>query len=136
MFKEVVEVTEVIGNQARIVFKKRKMCDCCRMSYFCGRGESTLLIDSYGFLLDKGDKIEIGVDEKKTFLASFLVFLLPAIIFVAGLIVFGDKGELVSFSLAFLGICIYYGIFRLFLGRYSKKFTIAILRKLEKEDIK
>ena len=130
MLKEIVEVEEVLGDKVKIKFTKSQMCSCCRMQYFCGKGKELLTIDSCGFSLEKGSKIEIAIDEKKTLLANVITFLIPAIIFIAGLVIFQEKAEVVSFFLALGAVCLYYVIVKLLLHKYGRKFDIKILRKL------
>ena len=129
MFKEIVEVVDVRGSDIRIAFQRRKTCDSCKISHFCNSGKDTLLIRACGFILQRGDRIEIGVDEKRTVQASFLLFLLPAAIFVGCLIVFAKQQEHISFLLAFLGLCLYYGMLKLFMRKQAKKFEVTVLRK-------
>jgi len=130
MFKEVVEVTGVFENKAKIKFTKKKMCSCCRLSHVCSKAEEELAVDSQGFSLKKGDHIEIGIDEKKSLLAAFITFLLPSIIFVLSLAGFRDKGELFSFFLAILLVCVYYVVVKFILKFKGKSFELKILRKI------
>jgi len=130
MYKECVKVEEVSTDRVRIKFEKNKMCSCCRMGGVCAKGEDTLTIDGCGFSLKSGDKIEVGVEEKKTFLAGIAMFLLPAVIFISNLIVFEHKTELVGFSLALGSVCIYYIALKIVLKKHGKKFNLRILRKL------
>jgi positive regulator of sigma E activity len=130
MQKETVEVVEVVGAKVKIKFTKSQMCSCCRMHYLCGQGQEILTINNCGFSLNKGDKIEVAIDERKTLLANIITFLIPAIVFIAGLVVFQKKGEVASFFLALGAVCVYYIIVKLFLKKYGKKFDIAIVRKI------
>jgi len=130
MFKETVEVVEVTPDKVKIKFTKSQMCACCRMQQLCGRGKELLTINNCGFTLKEGDKIGIEIDERKTLLANVIAFLIPAIVFIAGLFIFYNKGELISFLLALVAVCLYYVIVKLFLRKHGRKFDIKILRKL------
>ena len=47
--------------------------------------------------MKKGDKIEIGIDEKKTLLASFITFLFPAIVFISVLVIFQKREDYINY---------------------------------------
>tara|TARA_Y100000031_G_C8061097_1_gene310658 strand:- start:79 stop:471 length:393 start_codon:yes stop_codon:yes gene_type:complete len=130
MIKEIVEVEEVFGDKVRIKFNKRQMCSCCRMYNLCGRGENSLDIDDCGFSLTKGDKIEIAIDERKTLLASGIIFLVPAVIFLGALIAFRDQCEFFSFFIGLGFLVMYYLGLKLILRKQGKKFNLKILRKI------
>lgn len=130
MFKEVVEVESVFGNKAQIKFSKKTMCSCCRLGSVCGSGQGSLTIDSAGFSLAKGDRVEVAIDEKKNLLAAILTFLIPAVVFLASLVLFKAQGEINSFLLAIGALCLYYLILKLALKKQAKKFNIQILRKI------
>jgi len=130
MFKEAVEVVEVSGDKARIKFTKKKMCSCCKFSYVCGKPQEELTLDSQGFSLKKGDRIEIGIDEKKSLLAGLITLFVPSVIFVLSLIAFRKAGELPSFFLAILLVCVYYVVVKLILKSKGKNFELKILRKI------
>lgn len=130
MLKEIVEITQVLQNKVRVKFQKSSSCSCCKVSYICNKGEETLLLDKDGLSLEKGDKVEIAIDEKKTLLANVIIFFIPGVIFIASLVFFKDKGELLSFFLALSVVCIYYVIIKLILKSQGKKFKIKILKKV------
>ena len=130
MLKEVVEIAGVYGDKVKIKFTRNQMCSCCRMQQLCGGTKETLTIDNCGFKLNESDKIEITIDEKKTMLANIIIFLVPGIIFILGLVIFKARGEVMSFFLALILVCIYYVIVKLILRKYGKKFDIKIIRKL------
>ncbi|MFH1504352.1 MAG: SoxR reducing system RseC family protein [Candidatus Omnitrophota bacterium] len=130
MFKEIVEISDVFDNKVKISFTKKQMCSCCSLGHICGRGEEELVIDDWGFSLKKGDKVEIEIDEKKGILANLILFFFPSIILIAGLILFQNKGELLSFVLALLVVCVYYLIVKLILKLKGKDFKLKIIRKI------
>jgi len=130
MFKEIVSVIEAWNNKVKVKFTKKEMCSCCKLSAVCGMGTEVLVLDNNRLTLKAGDNIEIGIEEKKTILASLIMFLMPALLFVSGLIFFRDYGEALSFSLAILMLCIYYVGVKLILKKKGKKFNLNILRKI------
>jgi positive regulator of sigma E activity len=130
MLKEVVEIVKVEGDKVEIEFRKNKMCSCCRMHYLCGKGENTLLIDNRDFSLKEGDKVEVGIDERQNILANIIIFLIPAIIFIGSLVGFKNQGEVKSFFLALVAVCLYYVVVKLLLRKHGRKFDIKILKKL------
>lgn len=131
MFKEAVEVVEVREDKVKIKFIKKETCSCCKLSHICGMGEEKLVIDACGFTLKAGDKIEVGIEEKKTLIAGIIMFLAPGALFVLSLIIFKRQGEVLSFFLALLMLCIYYGVMKILLKGQSKKFHLKILKIIQ-----
>ena len=101
------------------------------LSHICGMGKEKLVIDACGFPLKAGDKVEVGIEEKKTLLASVIMFLAPGALFVLSLIIFKKQGEVLSFFLALLMLCIYYGIMKILLRGQDKKFHLKILKIIQ-----
>lgn len=132
MFKEIVEVVDSWGSKVKIKFTKKEMCSCCKLSHVCGMGKEQLVIDNNSFSLKTGDNIEVGIEENKIQIAGLIMFLIPGALFVLSLIAFKDRGEALSFFLAILVLCIYYGGMKLLLRGKDKKFNLKILRKIKK----
>ncbi len=130
MFRETVNVIEAWNNKVKVKFTKKEMCSCCKLSSVCGMGEEVLVLDNHDLSLGTGDNIEIGIEEKKTILASLIMFLMPALLFVSSLVFFKNYGEALSFSLAISVLCIYYVVAKLILKKKGKKFNLKILRKI------
>ena len=130
MFREIVSVIETWNNKVKVKFTKKEMCSCCKLSDLCGMGEEVLVLDNHNLALGAGDNIEIGIEEKKTILASLIMFLIPALLFVSSLVFFKNYGEALSFSLAISVLCIYYVVAKLILRKKGKEFNLKILRKI------
>ena len=130
MFKEIVSVIEAWDNKVRVQFIKKEMCSCCKLSAVCGMGTEVIVLDNHGLTLGAGDNIEIGIEEKKTILASLIMFLIPALLFISSLVFFKNYGEVLSFSLAISVLCIYYVVAKLILRKKGKEFNLKILRKI------
>ena len=84
--KEIAEVINVFSEKAMIKFKRSSMCSCCKTAPLCKK-EGELVIDRGDFHLKRGDRIEVGIEPKKTVLAAMITFLFPAVIFLLGLVV-------------------------------------------------
>jgi len=93
MFKEIVEVIDAWENKVKIKFTKKEMCSCCKLSHICGMGKEQIVIDNCGFSLETGDKIEVGIEEKKMHIAGLIMFLIPGTLFVLSMIFFKEQGE-------------------------------------------
>lgn len=130
MFKEIVEVEDTFSDKVKIKFSKNGMCDCCQMNNLCGKGKNTLIIDDCGFALHKNDKIEIAIEDRKTLFASLIIFLIPMLLFISGLIVFKNRGELKSFFLALGPVTVYYIFVKIVLKKHGNKFNLKILKKI------
>ncbi|MBN3041214.1 MAG: SoxR reducing system RseC family protein, partial [Candidatus Omnitrophica bacterium] len=123
-------VLDADKQKVTIVFKKKKMCDCCRLSSFCGKGEESMIISNPGLDLNPGDQIEIAVNENKNIQANILAFLLPALVFLATLVFSPSNSELFSFFLAIFLVCLYYILLKIFMKRFNKYFEIKIVKKV------
>ncbi len=130
MPKEAVEVLEVLGDKVKIKFTKTKMCSCCKYTHFCSSRDEILLVDNPGFSLEPGDKAEVLIDEKKNILANILIFFIPIVVFIIGLLVFKIFGEFFSFLLASILVCVYYVIVKAILKKKGQEFNLTILKKL------
>jgi len=129
MHKEIVQVVTTDKEKVEVKFQKTAACSCCRLTTLCKNTEETLLVDNPGLSLAAGDKVILGIDQKKTFLACLIIFLIPSAIFLSSLIILRNRGEALSFLLALLGVCIYYIITKLILRKQEKKFNLKILGK-------
>ncbi len=130
MFREEVEVVDITSTEVGIKFIKRAMCSCCRFSSLCAKEGEIMHIPKGNFLIKKGDRIEIGIEEKKTLLASIIMFFIPVCVFMFGLFIFRVYGELLSFLFA-LGITsFYYLIIRGVFKKKSSYFQVRIMKKL------
>jgi positive regulator of sigma E activity len=132
MFKEIVEVVEVLEDKVKVRFSKQKMCECCSYSSLChqGRDEITIPCNNRKVVLKKGDRIEIGIEEKKTIIASFFLFLMPGIIFLSFLVIFRSQQEFISFLLAILAVFAYYLTVKVIMRRKGKYFNLRIIKKI------
>ncbi len=130
MLREIVEVVDVFLTDVAIKLIKKPMCSCCRYSSLCIREKEFIRIPKGNFSLQKGDRVEIGVEEKKTIIASIVMFLIPACIFILSLFLYRNRAELVNFFLAIGITLIYYLIVRLLLKKRGTYFHIKIIRKL------
>jgi positive regulator of sigma E activity len=75
MFKRTVKVLEVYEHRAKVSFERSADCQHCLSKFFCKIGNEAIVIDTDGFDLKKGDKIEVGVEYKKIFHRLFLFLL-------------------------------------------------------------
>lgn len=131
MLKETVEVAEIKNSKVAVKFTRQGSCSSCQASHICNVDkQQTLLVDNPGLNLNKGDKVEVGIEEKRNLLAILIALLIPAGLFVAALIVFKSRGEFMSFFLAMLVLFVYYFIVKVNLKNKGKYFKLQILRKL------
>ncbi len=129
MHKETAEVIKVDEAKALLKVEKKAMCDCCRIAAACDKNQGVFEIPNNNLGLEKGEKIEIGIETKKAVAATFIIFIIPLFLFLFSLILLREKGELFSFSLALLAMVIYYIVVKAFL-RKTKKFSVKVLKKI------
>jgi positive regulator of sigma E activity len=109
------------------------MCGCCRIASVCNKNQGIFEFPNNNLHLSAGDKIEVGVEAGKAISAISIMFIAPLFIFVATLVLFQRKGELISFLLALSVMFIYYGVVKVFI-KNTNKFNIKFLRKLKDEN--
>lgn len=135
MIKDIVEVADVQKDKIAVKFERHSACSCCSASHFCGvnNKEENLFIPRAGFILDPGDKIEVGAEEKKFLVAAIITFLLPAFLFLITLFLLTPAGEIISFLSAISFIVFYYIIVKIIIKKKGKNFNLKILRVFKKE---
>lgn len=130
MFKEIVEVVTKQGDKLKIKFEKTAMCSHCRFTSLCSSQEIITIDDKPDLDLKAGDRIEVGIEESKTFWVSFAIFFIPAIIFIIAVVVFKNWGVIKSFSLGILFMVVYYIIVRIVLKKIHSHLKLKIISKV------
>jgi positive regulator of sigma E activity len=131
MITEIVEVVDTAKNKTIVRFSRKPMCANCKFSSACGKDADDLVnIENVSIALKKGDRIEVGIEEKKSILVSCLMFLIPMIIFVVLLVIFKHLNELLSFTIAVSVLFCYYLVVRLIIKRMPKYFNLEVIRKI------
>ena len=130
----VIETAEVIESLPRgivIRFIKHGACSSCAVSGICGVRDNSMYIgqvSSYAFR--KGDIIKVRIDEKKTNIASVIVFFIPLVIFILSLFLLRNINEAANFLVSLGMVLVYYLLMRLALKKKGSYFHIEILKKL------
>jgi sigma-E factor negative regulatory protein RseC len=87
---ESAQVVEILnGGSAKVLLRRRKWCDHCASRNFCNPPEG----EEKEFFVEvdnpvgaqKGDLVEIGLERGALFVASFWAYLVPALLFIAGM---------------------------------------------------
>lgn len=133
MLKEKAKILNVSQSNVVVQVTRQKMCSCCPISTMCSNTNQTLTIENVNLDLTAGDNVEIGIEDKKNFIAVLTVFLIPCLIFVAMLIFFKPTGEIKSFFFAVSALVIYFLTLKILLKRKAGYFNVKILRKLNDE---
>ena len=119
MLKQEAEVIQATGKEVKLKVISPQTCRHCQLNFFgfCG-GERIISLESK-INLKEGQKVQIGLKEKKADLLNVFVFLAPAVIFVLSLFVFlRGLGEALSF---FLSLSFVFGYFFLLKIIFYKK---------------
>jgi len=98
MVKKEAVVIEVLAGKAKLSFDRSKMCGCCS-NMFCGAKNRHVITTDIpdGLQLKINDKVEIGIDSRVSLLSGVMMFLLPSVLFLAGLYIFRGVGVIISF---------------------------------------
>lgn len=128
MVKETAEVIESLSRGITIRFIKHGECSSCAVSGICGVKDNSMYIEkANGHTFKKGDIIEVEIDEKKTNLASIIVFFIPLVIFILSLFFLRNINEAINFFVSLGIVLVYYFFIRLVLKKKSSYFHIKIL---------
>ncbi len=132
MHKETAIVTDVLEDKILVKVDKKAMCGCCKITAICDKNQGIFQLPNQSLHLNKGDRIEVGVETANAISAISIMFIIPLAIFVTTLVLLQNRGELFSFVLALSAMFIYYGVVKLFL-KNTKKFNIKFLQKINDE---
>jgi len=131
MITETVEVIDTTEDKIIVKFSRKPMCANCKFGSACGKDNEDLIeIENTAISLQKGDRIEVGIEEKKSLFISCTIFLIPIIIFVGLLILFKNLNELLGFAIAVLALFCYYLAVRIIIKKMPKYFNVNIIRKI------
>jgi len=130
MFKEVVEIIGKKENKVKVKFKRTSVCSHCKLNFLCSRDSQFIVDDDPSLDLRVGDKIEVGMEEKKSLLVSLIMFFVPALIFIFTLFFFRGQSPFKSFFIAIVFLGLYYLILRIFVIRLTSSFNLKIIRKI------
>ncbi len=82
-------VVEVKDGLALVRVASQSGCEKCSAAGFCNyMGENTRVVEVVNTVgAQKGDSVEIGVPSKYTMIAALLIFIVPMVLAIAGVIV-------------------------------------------------
>lgn len=131
MFKIIAVVEKTMDGKAILSISRNKMCDCCGNIFCSSKKRHTLTIENiYG--LQKGDKVELGLENKWAIIFPFLVFFIPSILFISILYINQKQKEWVDMFYGVSGIIIYFIVLRVTLLKWLEEKAICkVLRKLQ-----
>ena len=123
MVKKEVVVIEVLGRKAKLSLDRSKMCGCCS-NMFCGvKNRYVITADIPDSLqLKENDKVEIGIDSRVSLLSGVMIFLLPSVLFLAGLYLFRGTGVIISFLTGIALVSVYFFGLKLILRGREESF--------------
>ncbi len=107
MVKTYATVIEKKDNKAVLEFSREKMCGCCS-NMFCGAKKQNIIRVDDPLGTAAGDKVQIGVESRIFVGLSVLVFLIPALVFIAGVYLLQRTGVPLSFAAGVLLVVFYF----------------------------
>ncbi len=143
--EEIGEIIEINEDKVKLAIDYKKKCDSCNI---CGglSGSSKKFIEIENKTdeeLHIGDLVCFGIEEKKSVLASFIVYILPLIFsilgYFLGVSLFPDEkfiinGEnIAGIICAIITLIITFIVIFLLKKRFAKSFSIKILNKIEQK---
>jgi sigma-E factor negative regulatory protein RseC len=87
---ETAQVVEILnGGSARVLLRRKKWCDHCASRNFCNppaEEEKEFFVEVDNPLgAQNGDLVEIGLERGALLFASFWAYLVPSLLFIAGM---------------------------------------------------
>lgn len=123
MVKKEAVVIEVLSGKAKLSFDRSRMCGCCSNMFRGAKNKYVISADiPENLQLKINDKIEIGIDSRVSLLSGVIMFLLPSILFLAGLYVFRGIGVIISFLTGIALVSVYFFGLKLILRGREESF--------------
>jgi positive regulator of sigma E activity len=123
-------VRQIDGDSVTVVLLNHENCAGCHAEKACGisSGESKTVLITGKYNVKPGDRVTVTMKQSDGFMALFLGYLLPLIVFLFSLILLNafSANELLS-GLISLGILVpYYLLFSLFRKSMNTRFSFHI----------
>ncbi len=113
------KVIEICGNMARVSFKRTKACGNCKACFTLGSDEAVIeIVNSAG--ASAGDYVAIELHAKSMVKASLIMYGLPLIGLMLGVILGSLLSDIWAIVLGVLFSAAVYGIVHLFEPKLSK----------------
>ncbi len=132
--EEVGKIVGLVGNKAQIEITPSAICGNCSQKNVCNPfSQNKKLIELNNTIHGQiGDLVKIEIKEKNRILTILLIFGLPALLFVVGVII-GQRigGDKFAAIFAGVGLIVSYGIIKIINNRITNK-GIALAKIKEK----
>ena len=123
-------VERVEGDTAVVRIAQTSACAACHAAKMCMASESrekrieARMVEP----MNVGDEVEVIVREQAGWLAVLLAYVLPFVLLVAAVAVFGQLGwsEVQAGTAALLSVAVYYVILRMFRDKLQRQFTFWV----------
>jgi sigma-E factor negative regulatory protein RseC len=145
MSAETGTVIELVGNEARVVMNGSNACRSCAARQACstlGGNSKTLMIKNILNALP-GDRIEFTIEEKGVIISSFIVYLLPLLFLILGMVIgssfhaqFARDQDVTAMLGGLAGLCFSFILIKTFNHLFRKKtlFMPKMLRIINMEN--
>lgn len=118
------------GDTAVVRIAQTSACAACHAAKMCMASESrekrieARMVEP----MNVGDEVEVIVREQAGWLAVLLAYVLPFVLLVAAVAVFGQLGwsEVQAGTAALLSVAVYYVILRMFRDKLQRQFTFWV----------
>ena len=118
------------GDTALVRIAQTSACAACHAAKMCMASESrekrieARMVEP----MNVGDEVEVIVREQAGWLAVLLAYVLPFVLLVAAVAVFGQLGwsEAQAGTAALLSVAVYYVILRMFRDKLQRQFTFWV----------
>lgn len=123
-------VERVEGDTAVVRIAQTSACAACHAAKMCMASESrekrieARMVEP----MNVGDEVEVIVREQAGWLAVLLAYVLPFVLLVAAVAVFGQLGwsEVQAGTAALLSVAVYFVILRMFRDKLQRQFTFWV----------
>ena len=118
------------GRNYLIRFEEEGKCETCSMKEICKIGaiEEAWIEGEEG--LEPGDRVEVAVGESKLILLSFLVFIVPILLFFGGYFLLAGHSQLIRIAVGLALFSLYFLFLNLLERKKLKSYSNPEIRKL------
>jgi len=115
-------VLEVHGNMAKIQIESKEVCRGCQLCSL-GSGKSKIFQVENLVGAKKGDSVVIEVPSTDLLKGAFILYLLPAILFISGFLLGSKISSFIGFERVEEGVSIITGVTFLFLALFFASYS-------------
>jgi len=130
VFKKEAVVEDIKDGKVILSLSRDKMCSCCS-DMFCGGSKENYISVKDHLGLNKGDRVEVGLDSRIITGLNLLIFLIPSVIFILTIFVLKDFDVLLSLGCGIMGVVVYFLLIKfIIINRVKNRLSCRIIGRV------